>query len=1222
MTALLSIARFELKGELRRISTWVYFAIFFAIAFFSMAAVAGAWPEFDAGSRVLRANSRAQVSDLTVILSILAVPITSALAGRAVHRDFEARIHPLFFTTPVSKAAYLGGRYLAAVATNLIVLLGIPLGLMAGAAFPMADPERIGPFLPSAYAQPFALVVIPNVLVTAALFLVLAALTRRVLANQVGGLALLLGWAVSRLFTTAIDEDWLTHLSDPFGAAPLNRATRYWTVVEQNTLPMPVTGPLLANRALWLAVGFAVLAYGIGRFRFAQFAREDGGARGPGAGAQAPSLASRLRIPVPRRSFGARARLAQLVAMTRDGTRRILRGVWFWILAGLCMALVLVSATEIGSIYGTRTFPVTYQVLDLLSGTFVLFLLIVITVYAGELVWEEREAGSAQIHDSLPVPNWVPFAAKVLALLGIVAVLLGVAMLTGMLIQAARGYYRFEPGLYLSELFGGALPGFALLVVLAVTVQSLANHKYVGHLIVILYYILAPFMELGGFNHNLWIYGSTPETFYSDMNGYGHTLGPARWYTLFWAGVAVLMAVVSHLFWVRGMDAGNRGLVARRRLTRPVAAAAALAAVLVVSTGGFIVHNTTRLNEWQTDDEETRILAEYEKRYKRYEPLPMPRISAVALEVDIFPEQRDLRMRGTYRLVNRTGRPVEQIHVDLLNTLRIRRLELGVPARKTITDGEKGYHAFRLARPLAPGDSTVLRFDLEHLTRGFEDEPSFFPVVQNGTFVNSQYLPGIGYNPMGELDDEAARARQGLPPRPRVLPLDDPLGRSRNFVSRDADWIDFRVTVSTSGDQVALAPGRLEREWRRGGRRYFAYRMDVPMLNFYAFLSARYAVRKARWKNVEIEVFHHPGHEYNVDRMIRAVQRSLDYYTREFGPYQHGQVRIAEFPRYADFAQSFAGTIPYSEGIGFIADVRADDIDYPFFVTAHEVAHQWWGHQVAPADVQGAAMLSETLAEYSALMVMEKQYGRGQIGRFLRHELDGYLQGRTGERRAEMPLALVENQQYIHYNKGALAMYALRDYVGEAAVNGALRAFLRETRAAPGRWPTSEDLLRHLRAAAPDSLQGLVDDLFTTVTLWDLEATRAVGADLGGGRYEVELTVGARKVRAGPLGDETAVPMDDLVEVGIFGEDDEEPIYLRKFRFTGQPRTFRITVDEWPLRAGIDPLHKLIDRDLDDNVVDIQRRPGTPVRRRPPAARPARDSARDSARSGTRDTAG
>jgi aminopeptidase N len=322
--------------------------------------------------------------------------------------------------------------------------------------------------------------------------------------------------------------------------------------------------------------------------------------------------------------------------------------------------------------------------------------------------------------------------------------------------------------------------------------------------------------------------------------------------------------------------------------------------------------------------------------------------------------------------------------------------------------------------------------------------------------------------------------------------------------------------------------------------------------------------------------------------MIGAVKKSLDYYTAEFGPYQHRQVRILEFPRYAEFAQSFANTIPYSEGIGFIAQVGKEDIDYPFFVTAHEVAHQWWGHQLVGADVQGAAMLSETLAEYSALMVMEREFGRAHIGRFLRYELDQYLRGRGSEGRAEMPLALVENQQYIHYNKGALAMYALRDYIGEARVNAALKNFLDEWKYRGPPYPTSRDLLMHLRAATPDSLGYLIDDLFQRVTLYDNAAERATSRRLPDGRYQVDLRVRARKVRADSLGTETEVPLDDRIEIGVFGADREVPLYLAKHRIRAGVQTVRVIVKEMPERAGIDPLHKLIDREKDDNVREVE----------------------------------
>jgi hypothetical protein len=117
-----------------------------------------------------------------------------------------------------------------------------------------------------------------------------------------------------------------------------------------------------------------------------------------------------------------------------------------------------------------------------------------------------------------------------------------------------------------------------------------------------------------------------------------------------------------------------------------------------------------------------------------------------------------------------------------------------------------------------------------------------------------------------------------------VSPITDARARNVNFISRDADWVRFEATIVTDADQTAVAPGYLVRpSWVERGRRHFHYRMDAPILNFYTFLSGRYAVRRDRWRNVAIEVYHHPPHSRNVERMIGAVKKSLDYYTRSSG---------------------------------------------------------------------------------------------------------------------------------------------------------------------------------------------------------------------------------------------------------------------------------------------------------------------------------------------------
>jgi len=186
----------------------------------------------------------------------------------------------------------------------------------------------------------------------------------------------------------------------------------------------------------------------------------------------------------------------------------------------------------------------------------------------------------------------------------------------------------------------------------------------------------------------------------------------------------------------------------------------------------------------------------------------------------------------------------------------------------------------------------------------------------------------------------------------------------------------------------------------------------------------------------------------------------------------------------------------------------------------------------------------------------------------------------------------VEDQPYIAYRRGAIAMYTLREHIGEERVNTALRRYFAKYRNGRPPYPTSLDLLAELRTVTPDSLQYLLEDWFETVTLWDVETKRAVAEPTGGGEYQVTLDVVAKKLRADGIGNETEVPMHDLVEIGVFapGEEDgpREPLYLKRHRIRSGEQTIRITVPREPARAGIDPWHKLIDRERDDNVVDVE----------------------------------
>jgi aminopeptidase N len=414
--------------------------------------------------------------------------------------------------------------------------------------------------------------------------------------------------------------------------------------------------------------------------------------------------------------------------------------------------------------------------------------------------------------------------------------------------------------------------------------------------------------------------------------------------------------------------------------------------------------------------------------------------------------------------------------------------------------------------------------------------------------------------------------------------ISDSAARYNTYLGEDADWVRFETIVSTSADQIAISPGYLQREWQENGRRYFHYKMDAPILNFYSFLSARYRVYREKWNGIDIEIYYHQPHDFNLDKMVKSIKHSIDYFSKNFSPYQHRQMRIIEFPRYANFAQSFPNTVPYSESIGFIANLKdPDDIDYVYYVTAHEVAHQWWAHQVIGADMQGATVMSESMSQYSALMVMEKEYGKDKMKKFLKYELDRYLGGRANEFEKELPLIYNENQPYIHYRKGSLVMYALRDYIGEEKLNAALEKYVQDVAYQEAPFTTSLEFLDYIRQAVPDSLAYIVEDWFETITLYDNCAVSTTYSPTADGRYEVQLELASRKLRADSLGVESEIPLADWIEIGILGAEGKE-LYLQKHKIERNEVKLEIVVDEEPVEAGIDPYIKLIDRNPDDNL--------------------------------------
>jgi ABC-2 type transport system permease protein len=321
--------------------------------------------------------------------------------------------------------------------------------------------------------------------------------------------------------------------------------------------------------------------------------------------------------------------------------------------------------------------------------------------------------------------------------------------------------------------------------------------------------------------------------------------------------------------------------------------------------------------------------------------------------------------------------------------------------------------------------------------------------------------------------------------------------------------------------------------------------------------------------------------------MLRSVRASLSHYTKQFGPYPYRHISLVEHPGHGMGMHAEAGMIAFQEGFSLLnPEDGPQGFDLPFYVVAHEVAHQWWGSRLA-ARVEGAGLLSESLASYSGYQVVEETYGHEHLRRLLsRLRTADDIPGT----RAAVPL-LRAADSYAAYRKGPFAMYALSEYIGEERVNEALRRLLakHDSRALL----TTLDLYRELQAVTPDSLQYLLHDLFEANTYWELETEQATAVQTEAGTWQVTLNVRARKVVVDEAGVETEVPMDDWVEIGVFASAEEgggagEPLYVQKHRIRSGAQTITVTVPRKPDRAGIDPYRLLIDWDLDDNVARVK----------------------------------
>ncbi len=702
------------------------------------------------------------------------------------------------------------------------------------------------------------------------------------------------------------------------------------------------------------------------------------------------------------------------------------------------------------------------------------------------------------------------------------------------------------------------------------------------------------------------------------MDGLGHMLSPVIWFNFYWLLFGGLLIIVSALFYYRGVTSSfrERLQLLRERFDRKTRLFTGILAIAFLPVGAFIYYNVSYLNNFLTKTEQENRAIIYEKTLKRYQTLPLPKVTYIKMFTDLYPGKQEAYTRALVTILNKTNHPISQLLLDRdeLADYSIKTQGAPVPYTNPLyyTWGifnwfrprreSSEFRLYQFQKPLAPGDSAILEINSSIVYHGFRNGLYAENLLRNGIFFNGG-LPGLGYDDDDEVGSPYVRKKNGLPPKEaEEIAQNDPEGMATLKAGKQADLMGFEVTVSTSADQVVIAPGELVKQWQQSGRNYFHFVQTQPGLySPFGIVSAKFDVFRDTVQldhTVNIGIYHDPRHNANINRFVAAYKDGLRYFGKVYGGYPFKDIRLAETSIYGPRNASLTTLDTYAEYQAWNADFSSpDQFDYCYFNTCREFAQQWWRFQVAPNNTVGCLVIPEGLSTYSALVMAEKKYGKANMKPVLQDQLWFYLFIRRRMENKEHPL--IRADQWFEWGgKAGVVLYGLRDLLGEDSMNAALRDF-KNTYAFRSKPPFAgaNDLYACLQKHVPDSLQYYLSDTWQKITLYDSKIIDSKVVPTGNkDEYKVTLTVDAGKVWIDDKGNDIpAKNMNDYIDIGVFGQNNvnkdgrtvANPLYLAKYKLTAGRHSFTVIVKGKPVRAGIDPYAKLIDRQPNDNMKDL-----------------------------------
>lgn len=1112
---LFSVYVADLRHHAKRPLFWILL-LMLAVQFWFISRTQPQWAgSTDVGGVKIHLNSEFALADLfSQFFMVFYAFFIAVAAGLGVIQDEESKVGEVLHATPLRPSEYLWGKFLAVATAFLgVLLLQILIAFLLLQVFPAPDmAEYLGPFRWRNYFRGIPYLALPNLIFLAGVSFAVGERTRKpVLVFLLPVAFFLLGifflWSWS---PTWLPLKWnrLLMWLDPSGGRWF---TETWNKPDRgaafyNTQAIVYDLPFLLSRAFWALVGLGAMGWSL-----RGFARGLRGAHAKAADVDRALQAGRsdevLALPSsqPLADLAMTAKPVGFWAGTGSVAAFELRGLLsqpgMYLFVPLIL-LIVVSNTTLA--YGPMGTPLlltpgtmAVRVFGMLT-TLVCFLLL---FYCTESLNREANCHLDGIASSTPLPSGSVLLGKALANGVTGAVVVVAAFLGCAVILLVQKTVPLKVGPFLLVWGALMLPTFLAWAAFVNAVQSLTRNRYGTYVIGLATLGFTGFCLSKGWvnwagNWPLW-----NALIWSDMGAFEldrASLFLNRAMVLAFAGFFIFVA--THFHARKEPDAtATLNRLRGKSLLRGFARVGAFASPALV----LLLVLVARVNAgYQSKAEEKRGLDYWKKNINTYKDYPKPLIEHVDLVLDLEPAGRSFRLEGTYQLRNHLDKPLAKLPVSLPTDVRnFQDMEWTLDGAKIKPEDRAGLVVFTpVGGSLQPGQKLKLGFRYRGVVLGGSSKngggASYFILPSGVVLGDWIFAPSLGFNDAVGLDKEHK-------PDPKDWPEDWHQGRTPGLFGNDAPFTTrLRISVPEAY-QVNSVGSRME-DRVEGGKRHTLWVSDYPVSGI-TLAAGKWAVRKGQ----DTAIYYHPGHAYNLDEMMQALDGARKHYSEWFYPYPWKELKLSEFPGLAGYAQGFTTNITFSEQIGFLTK-NEPKANAAFMVTAHEAAHQWWGNLLSPGKGPNANILSEGLAEFSTALLAQKIKGEAQRIGFMKEMEQSYTDRRRTDN--ERPLVKLDGSrpgdQVLTYEKSGWAFLMLADLMGREACLRGLHDFIEHYLTDPDR-PALEDFLPFLRRYAPDpsAYDAFTQQWFREVVLPQFKIEHATRTRRPDGAWDVKFRI-------------------------------------------------------------------------------------------------------------------